>query len=124
MKHRDRDTTTRWWVLSLTVGGVVIGVVAALLLRIIRAAQSIDGYASDIWDAGQKIAGNTASIWMLGDTNAVAGQILSTAQSIDGHAAAIDTALTGAPAAPAAETENATADVEAAAPAVPEATGA
>ncbi len=99
MKIRDRNTTTRWWVLSLTVGAVVIGVVAALLLRIIRAAQSIDGYASDIWDAGQKIAGNTASIWMLGDTNAVAGQILATAQSIDGHAAAIDAALTGAAAA-------------------------
>jgi len=91
-----RDSSTSWWVLSLTVGAVVIGVVAALLLRIIRAAESIDRYASDIWDAGQKIAGNTASIWMLGDTNSVAGQILSTAQSIDGHAAAIDAALTGA----------------------------
>lgn len=90
----DSDTTTRWWIFSLGLGAVVIGVVAALLLRIIRAAGSIDGYASDIWDAGQKIAGNTASIWMLGDTNSVAGQILATAQSIDGHAAAIDQALT------------------------------
>jgi len=32
----------------------------------------------------------------LGQTNSVAGQILTTAQSIDGHAAAIDQALTGA----------------------------
>ncbi len=97
----DNGSTTRWWMLSLGVGAVVIGVVAALLMRIIRAADSIDGYASDIWDAGQKIAGNTASIWMLGDTNAVAGQILATAQSIDGHAAAIDQALTSpAPAEP------------------------
>ena len=95
------DTTTRWWVLALSVGGVVIGVVAALLLRIIRAANSIDRYAADIWDAGQKIAGNTASIWMLGQTNSVAGQILATAQSIDRHAAAIEQTLTGAqPAAP------------------------
>ncbi|MDP9370886.1 MAG: hypothetical protein M3Q65_00190 [Chloroflexota bacterium] len=91
------DTTTRWWVLALSVGAVVIGVVAALLLRIIRAASSIDRYAADIWDAGQKIAGNTASIWMLGQTNSVAGQILATAQSIDKHAAAIDQALNGAP---------------------------
>jgi hypothetical protein len=95
----DHDTATRWWIVSLGIGAVVIGVVAALLMRIIRAADSIDGYASDIWDAGQKIAGNTASIWMLGDTNAVAGQILATAQSIDGHAAAIDKALAGAAAA-------------------------
>lgn len=91
----ENDTTTRWWIFSLGIGALVIGVVAALLLRIIRAADSIDGYASDIWDAGQNIAGNTASIWMLGDTNTVAGQILATAQSIDGHAAAIDQALTG-----------------------------
>lgn len=90
------DTTTRWWILALSVGGLVIAVVAALLLRIIRAANSIDRYAADIWEAGQKIAGNTASIWMLGQTNSVAGQILSTAQSIDKHAAAIDHALTGA----------------------------
>ena len=104
------DTTTRWWVLALTIGGVVIGVVAALLLRIIRAANSIDRYAADIWDAGQKIAGNTASIWMLGQTNSVAGQILATAQSIDRHAAAIDQALTGAqPVAEAGATEPAVA---------------
>ncbi len=90
----NNGTTTRWWIFSLGLGAVVIGVVAALLMRIIRAAEGIDGYASDIWDAGQKIAGNTASIWMLGDTNTVAGQILATAQSIDGHAAAIDQALT------------------------------
>ncbi len=90
------DTTTRWWVLALSIGAVVIGVVATLLLRIIRAASSIDRYAADIWDAGQKIAGNTAAIWQLGQTNSVAGQILATAQSIDGHAAAIDQALNGA----------------------------
>ncbi len=90
------DTTTRWWVLALSIGAVVIGVVAALLLRIIRAASSIDRYAADIWEAGQQIAGNTAAIWQLGQTNSVAGQILATAQSIDGHAAAIDQALNGA----------------------------
>ncbi|MDP9375740.1 MAG: hypothetical protein M3Q65_25480 [Chloroflexota bacterium] len=93
---RHEDTTTRWWILALSLGAVVIGVVAALLLRIIRAANSIDRYAADIWAAGQKIAGNTAAIWQLGQTNSVAGQILATAQSIDRHAAAIDGALNGA----------------------------
>jgi len=90
------NSGTNWWVVALTLGAVVIAVVAALLLRIIRAAESIDRYASDIWDAGQQIAGNTASIWMLGTTNEVAGQILGTAQSINTHAAAIDHALNGA----------------------------
>ena len=93
---RKGSSGTNWWVVALALGAVVIAVVAALLLRIIRAAESIDRYASDIWDAGQQIAGNTASIWMLGQTNAVAGQILETAQSIDAHAAAIDQALNGA----------------------------
>ena len=96
MDHERNSSANIWWMLSLGLGAVVIAVVAALLLRIIRAAESIDGYASDIWDAGQQIAGNTASIWMLGTTNAVAGQILDTAKSIDGHAAAIDHALNGA----------------------------
>ncbi len=106
LEHEDTSATiTRWWVLTLAVGAVVIGVVAALLLRIIRAANSIDRYAADIWDAGQQIARNTAAIWQLGQTNAVAGQILSTAQSIDGHAAAIDHALTGANGAASAEAE-------------------
>ncbi|CAA9587421.1 MAG: hypothetical protein AVDCRST_MAG88-4179 [uncultured Thermomicrobiales bacterium] len=107
------DTTNRWWMLALSIGAVVIGVVAALLLRIIRAASSIDRYAADIWDAGQKIAGNTASIWMLGQTNSVAGQILATAQSIDKHAAAIDQALNGAkPSEPATTSATGSASVQ------------
>lgn len=103
------STITRWWVLTLGVGAVVIAVVAALLIRIIRAANSIDRYAADIWEAGQAIARNTAAIWQLGQTNSVAGQILATAQSIDGHAAAIDQALTGA-----TTPETTTADADAA----------
>ena len=107
------DTTNRWWMLALGIGSVVIVVVAALLLRIIRAASSIDRYAADIWDAGQKIAGNTASIWMLGQTNSVAGQILATAQSIDKHAAAIDQALNGAkPSEPATTSATGSASVQ------------
>ena len=114
LEHEDASATiTRWWVLTLAVGAVVIGVVAALLLRIIRAASSIDRYAADIWDAGQQIARNTAAIWQLGQTNAVAGQILATAQSIDGHAAAIDQALNGAAPAETAETAAATAATKA-----------
>lgn len=96
MRNDSSGSGSGWWILALTLGAVVIAVVAALLLRIIRAAESIDRYASDIWDAGQKIAGNTASIWMLEKTNSVARQILQTARSIDGHAAAIDRALNGA----------------------------
>jgi len=86
------DTATIWtW--SLVVGVVVVLVVAVLLILIIRAARSIDYHANEIWEAGKKIAGNTVSIWMLDKTNAVAADILTTAQSIAGVAQSIDRKL-------------------------------
>ncbi len=81
------------WTYSLIAGVAVVLVVAALLILIIRAARSIDYHANEIWEAGKKIAGNTVSIWMLDKTNAVAADILSTAQSIAGVAQSIDRKL-------------------------------
>src|SRR5262245_24401261 len=81
------------WTYSLIAGVVVVLIVAALLILIIRAARSIDYHANEIWEAGKKIAGNTVSIWMLDKTNAVAGDILSTAQSIAGTAQEINQKL-------------------------------
>jgi len=83
------------WTWSLIAGAVVVLIVAALLILIIRAARQIDYHANEIWEAGKKIAGNTVSIWMLDKTNAVAGNILSTAQSIAGVAQSIDQKLDG-----------------------------
>jgi hypothetical protein len=86
------DTITLW-TYSLIAGAVVILIVAALLILIIQAARSIDYHANEIWEAGKKIAGNTVSIWMLQDTNVVAGDILKTAQSIAGVASEINQKL-------------------------------
>jgi len=72
-----------WWIFSLIVGVAVIVVVALLLLAIVATAKSIDRHANDIWEVGKKIAANTVSIWMLRETNRVAGEILGTARSID-----------------------------------------
>ena len=83
------------WTYSLIAGAVVILIVAALLILIIRAANRIDYHANEIWEAGKKIAGNTVSIWMLQDTNVVAGDILKTAQSIAGVASDINQKLDG-----------------------------
>lgn len=85
----DMDTMTLW-TYSLVAGAVVILIVAALLVMLIAAARRVDRHALDIWEAGKQIAGNTVSIWMLGVTNRVAGQILEGAQSIDRRAASID----------------------------------
>jgi len=81
------------WTYSLIAGGAVILVVALLLILIIVTARSIDRTAAAIWDVGQNIARNTVSIWMLQQTNAVAGEILSTAKSIVAAASSIDQKL-------------------------------
>lgn len=81
------------WTYSLIAGAAVILIVAALLIAIIVTARSIDSHAKNIWIAGKNIAANTASIWMLKDTNAVAGQILSGAEEIVKAAASIDKKL-------------------------------
>lgn len=81
------------WTYSLIAGAVVILIVAALLIAIVMTARKIDYHAQQIWQAGKNIAGNTISIWMLKDTNVVAGDILTTAQSIAGVAGEINRKL-------------------------------
>src|SRR5919198_4514569 len=88
----DAEVVRLWW-LSLGLGTVVVGVVAALLGAIVAAARSIDQHATDIWTVGKQIAGNTVSIWMLGKTNEQVARLLDAAQSIDRTAASIDTRL-------------------------------
>ncbi len=88
----NMDTMTIW-TYSLIAGAVVIVIVAVLLIMLIAAANRVNKNASNIWDAGKQIAGNTVSIWMLNVTNRVAGQILEGAQSIDKRAASIDNTI-------------------------------
>jgi hypothetical protein len=89
---KNMDTMTLW-TYSLIAGAVVILIVAVLLIMIIAAANRIDKHANAIWEVGKRIAGNTVSIWMLDKTNAVAGQILGTAQAIDAKAESIDKSI-------------------------------
>ena len=79
----------RLWTWSLVGGGVVLVIVAALLLAILATARRIARHAEEIWQAGKNIAGNTVSIWMLNRTNQIAGEILTTAQSIDATLASL-----------------------------------
>ncbi len=81
------------WKISWAIGALVVVIVAVLLLIIIAAARSIDKRANEIWIAGKQIAANTVSIWMLQKTNAVAGDILTTAKGIAAGAGAIDAKL-------------------------------
>lgn len=81
------------WKISWAIGAVVVLIVAVLLLVIIAAARSIDKNAATIWTVGKQIAANTVSIWMLQQTNVVAGQILETAKGIAAGAGSIDAKL-------------------------------
>lgn len=81
------------WTYSLIGGIAVILIVAVLLVLIIVTARAIDRHAKDIWTVGKTIAANTVSIWMLQETNAVAGQILAGAGAIVKTASAIDEKL-------------------------------
>lgn len=81
------------WTYSLIAGVAVILVVAVLLILIIVTARNIDRHAKNIWTAGKNIAANTAAIWLLQETNGVAGQILSGAGAIVDATASIDKKL-------------------------------
>lgn len=89
----DNMDTLTLWTYSLMAGVLVIVIVAILLILLIAAANRVNKTASNIWDAGKQIAGNTVSIWMLNVTNRVAGQILETAQSINMRAESIDNTI-------------------------------
>ncbi|MDQ4077530.1 MAG: hypothetical protein M3220_14950 [Chloroflexota bacterium] len=84
-----------WW-LSLAIAATVIGVVAALLWRIVAAAESVDRHAAQIWVEGKKIAGNTVSIWMLEQTNERVSRMVEVAESLERIAASIDEKLQAA----------------------------
>src|SRR5262245_50201084 len=83
------------WTYSLIAGGVVILIVATLLILIIVTARRIDYHANQVWETGKRIAANTVSIWMLEKTNAIAGQILTTAKGIAAAGVSIDKKLDG-----------------------------
>ena len=94
IKRSEPDLTGMWW-LSLGLAGAVVGVVAALLGAIVRAARKIDEHAEAIWTVGKQIAGNTVSIWILGKTNDQLAQVLDSARSLERTTASIDEKLSG-----------------------------
>ena len=86
------DVIELWW-LSLGIFAAVTVVVAVLLGLIISAAKSVDRHAADIWVAGKQIAGNTVSIWMLGQTLERSSRILENTRELGESAASINTNL-------------------------------
>ena len=74
--------TQQLWFISLGVAVVVVIVVAILLEMIVRTARGINELVHSIWTGGKRIAANTVTIALLGETNDIAGKILGSASEI------------------------------------------
>ncbi|MBT8208762.1 MAG: hypothetical protein HKN07_16075 [Acidimicrobiia bacterium] len=61
-------STETWWWITLGVGLVVAVVVWVLLHLLYRAVVRIDKEADTAWESGKRVARNTATAWMLGQT--------------------------------------------------------
>jgi hypothetical protein len=83
------------WIIGLVVVGLVLPVVVMLLHRLWWDARHIERYSAEALAAGLGIAGNTQHITALRGTIEIATGILSTAQAIDQHTAAIQQLLAG-----------------------------
>ena len=82
------------WRLWLSVAVVVVALAAALLVAIIVAARGIVVDAVRAKAAAEAIRVHTLPIWALQTSNEVAGQLLTTVQSIESHGGALAAALT------------------------------
>jgi hypothetical protein len=95
------ETVRQVWITTLSVYGVVLLVVAALLALILREARRIHAGVSEIWNVGQKVANNTIHIALLDTTNHVAGRILASAKGVMNATAAVKVHAGSCPGCPA-----------------------
>ena len=88
----DATLFTNWYI-GLGIAAVVIVIAAVLIILIWQAARRILNLAVVALDLVKQIKQNTATIWALEDTNRTAKAILSEAESIKNHGAAVAQAL-------------------------------
>jgi hypothetical protein len=72
------------WITTLVI--VVVAIVplaVSLLARALRNARSIEGYLSDMLDAGVKIVGHTQAVTALDQTLSAAGALKAVAPAIE-----------------------------------------
>ncbi len=62
-----REHITMWWV-TLGMGAVVAAVVVALLSLLVKLVDDIDRNVKEAWETATRVARNTATTWMLGQT--------------------------------------------------------
>lgn len=81
------------WYIGLGLAALVVVIAAVLLILIWQAARRVLTLAVAALDLVKQINQNTTIIWALEDTNQTAIKILSQAESIRDHGAAVAQAL-------------------------------
>ena len=74
---------TMWIATLVIVVVVIVPVAVSLLSRALRNANAIEGYLSDMLEAGVKIVGHTEAVPALDDTLATAGAMIPVATVIE-----------------------------------------
>ncbi len=67
-------TETLWWI-TLGIGAVVAVAVIAMLHTLLEAVRRIDENVLGVWIMGKRVARNTATTWLLGQTPRIASEI-------------------------------------------------
>lgn len=62
-------TDTGYWFLALGLGLVVAAVAVVLLQTFLKQVWRIEHGAAAVWAAGQEVARNTSTTWLLGSTS-------------------------------------------------------
>lgn len=79
-----------WWI-TLGLGAVVVVVVIVLLSLLVALVSDIEDNVANVWSTATKVARNTATTWMLGQTGVRTGELLA---EVNRHAELL-TAKTG-----------------------------
>lgn len=62
-------TNTTYWVISLILGAVVLVAVTVLLHMLLSQLRIFEKRTEALWNMGKRVASNTATTWMLGETS-------------------------------------------------------
>ena len=76
-----KEHVTFWWI-TLGLGAVVIAAVIVLLTLLVNLVDDIDQNVQDVWDTATRLAANTATTWMLGQTGQLTADL---SDEIDAH---------------------------------------
>jgi hypothetical protein len=68
------EHVTFWWV-TLGMGAVVAVVVVILLSLLVGLVDEIDRNVKETWETATRLARNTATTWMLGQTSMLTGDL-------------------------------------------------